>query len=106
MSRYNNILILKGNRSDKPIKYYTNNLYPEIKGELLDPNDIFMISSWGDTLTSIADEFYNDVNLYWVISITNPNKIPSDSLYIPPGTQLRIPIKIDNIMDEYILLNT
>jgi hypothetical protein len=53
----------------------------------------------------LANQFYQDVTLYWIISIANPNKINMGSLFLPPGTQIRIPVDIVNIVDSYNILN-
>ena len=56
-------------------------------------------------LDLLANQFYNDVTLYWIISIANPNKLNLGSLYPSPGSQLRIPINISGIVASYNELN-
>ena len=51
-------------------------------------NDTFIITSDGDRLDLLANRFYGDSSLWWVIAVTNGL---SDSFFVPPGTRLRIP---------------
>ncbi len=70
------------------------------------PNDIFIITEFGDRLDSLAYKFYNDSSLYWVIYSANPNTIRADQLYLPAGVQLRIPINVAEIKASYQSLNS
>jgi hypothetical protein len=54
----------------------------------------------------LANQFYQDVTLYWIISAANPNSIKFGSITIPTGTQLRIPTNISGIIDSYNRLNS
>lgn len=86
-----------------------------IQGTLIFPNttknanDIYIITSIGDRLDSIAEIYYNNVTLWWVIAFANPD-IEIDSLYLEPGTQLRIPsvdsLNIDLLKNTIKSLNT
>jgi|TARA_R110000782_G_scaffold9902_2_gene31394 hypothetical protein len=71
----------------------------------LSGNDIYAITEFGDRLDNLAYQFYGDVSLWWIITIANPNKIPTDSLFIPIGTQIRIPQNVTSIIDNYNTLN-
>ena len=77
--------------------------YPEIPENV---NDIYAITTVGDRLDLLAQQFYSDTNLYWVIACANPDKIQFDSLFIPEGTELRIPTDISSILSSYNLLNS
>ena len=85
MNRYQGIREL---RNINPIAgplgtlYYKNVRYPEVPES---PNDIWVITEWGDRLDILANTFYQDVTLYWIISIANPNYIKFDSLFIEEG---------------------
>ena len=82
--------------------YYKTPFYPEVGAN---ENDIYVETEFGDRLDSLAFQFYNDVSLYWIISIRNPNKVNFGSIYLSPGTQLAIPQNISSIVDEYRNLN-
>jgi hypothetical protein len=82
--------------------YYKTVFYPEIP-----PNrdDIWVITDFGDRLDLLANQFYEDISLYWVISTGNPNHISFGSLFIDEGTQIRIPVDINGILNSYNNLN-
>ena len=68
------------------ITYRRNVIYPEIP---LDENDIYVTSQYGDRYDTLAQEFYNDSELWWIIS--SANNYQKGSLVVTPGVQLRIP---------------
>ena len=103
MNRYQDIKILRNeNRFVGTIgdKYYNTVFYPEVGAR---ESDIYVETEWGDRLDLLANQFYNDV--YWIISIRNPEKINYGSLYLTPGSQLAIPIDISGIISSYNNLN-
>tara|TARA_R110001592_G_scaffold121664_6_gene327606 strand:+ start:3402 stop:3710 length:309 start_codon:yes stop_codon:yes gene_type:complete len=81
---------------------YKNIEYPNIP---VDISDIYIISRYGDRLDSMAYDFYQDSNLWWVISKANPEKIKRDSFFITPGKQIRIPQNITPILEKYKKIN-
>lgn len=83
MSRYRNIPV----RTLEGKEYRKNALYPDIA---VSENDYYVITTVGDRFDILAQQFYNDVNLWWVIATANPT-VRRDTLYISPGIQLRIP---------------
>jgi hypothetical protein len=95
--RYQNIQIAKNNTGKR---YYSNNIYPDIP---LSNNDNYVITVLGDRLDLIAFDFYGDTSLWWIIA--SANSLPGDSLYLEPGSQLRIPIDISGIVNEYKQVN-
>ena len=106
MNRYANIKKIRntnefvGTLGDR---YYINVSYPEVPQS---ENDIWVETEFGDRLDLLANQFYNDVTLYWIIAIANPNKVNMGSLYLDPGTQLRIPTNVVSIVDSYNILNS
>tara|TARA_R100000734_G_C3299117_1_gene89973 strand:+ start:152 stop:472 length:321 start_codon:yes stop_codon:yes gene_type:complete len=76
--------------------------YPQIP---LRESDIYAITEWGDRFESLAFQFYGDVTLWWIISIANPQVVDFSSIFIPIGTQIRIPQDISPIIDSYNTLN-
>tara|TARA_B100000287_G_C20648430_1_gene785982 strand:- start:162 stop:461 length:300 start_codon:yes stop_codon:yes gene_type:complete len=78
--------------------YLKNVKYPPIP---LDITDIYIISKDGDRLDNLANQFYKDSDLWWIISKANPNKISRDSFFIKPGLQIRIPTEIEDILEDF-----
>jgi hypothetical protein len=64
-SRYNDIL-----RTNQGVPYFKGKVYPNIP---LSANDVYVITTVGDRLDSLANSYYNDSTLWWVISMANNN---------------------------------
>ena len=94
MYRYQNIQIVKTDSTSD--RYYVNNIYPEIP---YSENDSYVITVLGDRLDTLAFNFYGDTSLYWVIATANA--LPGDSIYLDPGSQLRIPSNMMGIINDY-----
>lgn len=75
--------------------------YPTIP---LSVNDIYVITTDGDRLDLLANQYYQDYTLYWIISLANPF-LKQNSLTIPVGTQLRIPTQVEQVIASYNKLN-
>lgn len=98
MNRYKNIDVLETREGRK---YRRNTIFPQIKRT---SSDIYVISTAGDRYDTLALAYYNDSSLWWIIaSSNNQNK---DSLAVKPGVQLRIPMNIESILQEYNELNS
>ena len=82
--------------------YYKNIEYPEIP---VSADDIYVISKSTDRIDLLAFDYYNDTQLWWIISKANPDKIKRDSPFITPGTQIRIPQDIESILEDFESLN-
>ncbi len=67
-------------------------------------DDTVIVSRDSDRLDIIANTFYYDASLYWIIAIAN--NLGKGTLEIPPGTVIRIPSNIGNIIQQYNLLNS
>ena len=65
-------------------KYYTNLKYPEIP---LSVDDLYITTTSGDRLDSLAHQFYGDVTLWWYIAKANGLK----DLRVESGLSIRIP---------------
>jgi len=105
MSRYSEISITNNenpNIANIGARYYVTNSYPEIP---LNSNDIYAITDFGDRLDILANQFYGDTTLYWVIASANPDLVPNDSLSLKGGIQLRIPADINSILNNYDIIN-
>ena len=91
MNRYENTPTLSKN--GKP--YYKSRIYPNIP---LSEKDVYVITTVGDRLDSLAYSYYGDATLWWVISMAN-NNITKGALYPAPGTQLRVPTDLPRILE-------
>lgn len=96
--RYDNNVIYK-TVDNKP--YYKGKIYPEIP---FSDTDDYIITTDGDRLDTIAYSYYNDSELWWVISVAN-NHITQGSLFPKPGTQLRVPTNIANVLRLFNEIN-
>ena len=98
MGRYTKIPVTttsKGKRFKETVKY------PDIP---LSFNDIYAYTDEGDRFDILAQNFYGDPSLWWVISIANP-QFDQGSMFPPLGVQIRIPTDISAILFQYNKLN-
>ena len=98
MRRYSNI---ETYRTEDGKRYQGVTRYPEIPE---DENDIYVITTDGDRLDILADRYYKDWSLYWIIAAANPN-LPFDSLYPILGVQLRIPAYPEDVINSFNNIN-
>ena len=66
--------------------------------------DIIILSRDGDRLDLLAQNYYEDSSLYWIIAIAN--NLGNGTLEIFPGTYIRIPNDISSIIQQYNNLNS
>jgi hypothetical protein len=99
MNRYQNIPIIKNSTNTR---YYKDNKYPRVP---LSVDDIYVETTIGDRFDLLSLQYYGDPSLWWIISIANEN-LPQNSLYIPIGSQIRIPNNPTNIISSYNNLNS
>ena len=57
------------------------------------PGDTFYTTQPQDTVFSLAQSFYGDVKLWWIIWDNNPESFSGDPMYVPTNAILRIPTK-------------
>lgn len=101
MRRYNKIKIENDSNIKEGVRFYRNIKYPEIP---LSVSDIYVITQTGDRYDILANQYYGDKTLWWVIAIANPS-IVYGTLTLPSGVQIRIPINISDILNSYNKLN-
>ena len=99
MERYNNTDILKTEYTNRP--YYKGKFYPNVP---LSESDVYVITTVGDRLDNLAYSYYRDSTLWWIIAMAN-NNTTKGALYPKPGTQLRIPTDINNVLNQYKQFN-
>jgi hypothetical protein len=98
MTRYENPTILTTSNY-KP--YFKSKSYPNIP---LSEFDVYVITTVGDRLDSLAYSYYNDATLWWVIAMAN-NNATKGALYPTPGTQLRIPTDLNSVLQQFNQFN-
>ena len=98
MNRYQDISQTK---IDGKVVYKTSR-YPEIP---LSPDDIYVYTVQGDRFDILAQQFYQDSSLWWVISIANANILNQSSLVIPGGIQIRIPASYVDVIRSFNSIN-
>ena len=81
MSRYVNTKLSAKNKKD----YFTTTIYEKVPER---DTDQYFIAQEGDRCDNLAQQFYNNPNLWWFIARVNNLKTNN----IPAGTSLRIPI--------------
>lgn len=92
--RYNKAEIKNTNTGKR---YFKRKNYPQIP---FSETDIYVITTVGDRLDTIAYSYYGNAELWWVISVAN-NNITGGSMFPSPGTQLRIPTDINSVIDLF-----
>jgi hypothetical protein len=96
-NRYKNIDIRV---SDSGKRYKSNMIYPDIP---LSENDTYIITTGSDRYDSLAQQFYGDSSLWWIIASANNYK--KDGLIPTPGVQLRIPANGQDIRADFYEFN-
>jgi hypothetical protein len=98
MNRYQNTPQTKYQKK----RAYQTTRYPEIPFNV---NDIYVITTDGDRFDLLAQEYYNDSTLWWIISTAN-RTLSQNSLIPPPGSQIRIPGDFNRVLQLFNSLNS
>jgi hypothetical protein len=91
--RYDNNDIL-----NNPKRYYATSVYPKFESR---DTDIYIIARTGDRLDSLAFEYYQNTDLWFVIA--RANNIGKGTFNITPGKQIRIPFPLTVFEIEQLL---
>jgi len=59
------------------------------------PDDEYIITREGDRYDLLAQQFYQDVSMWWFIALAND--LRPASMIVPEGLQLRIPKNLDEV---------
>ena len=79
---------------------YLNRIeYPPIP---LRDSDVLIRGVFGQTFMNVANEYYGDKDLWWIIARANNQ---SESIYMILGKEYRIPQSVNFILQEFNLLN-
>ena len=95
-NRYDNSRII---RDDNGRRYLSRIEYPPIP---LRDSDILIRGVFGQTFMNLANQYYENKNLWWIIARANQQ---TESVYMVPGKEYRIPQEIKLILQEYEELN-
>jgi hypothetical protein len=101
MNRYDFIPLARTSFGEK--RRYINVKYPKIP---LAPSDIYVYVTRGDRYDNLAQSYYEDSSLWWVINLANPSQ-DAGSLFPAVGAQIRIPNpnEISSIIAQYENIN-
>jgi len=75
---------------------FRSRVYPNIPKS---DNDIYIVTQTDDRLDTLANEFYKDSSLWWIIATAN--NIHDATFALPDGTQLRIPQQYNKIVNDF-----
>ena len=75
---------------------YRSKIYPDIP---LKDDDIYAVTQTGDRLDTLANQFYKDSTLWWVIATAN--NIHDAPFALADGTILRIPRDYSTIVRQF-----
>ncbi len=75
---------------------YRTKIYPNIP---LQDSDVYVATQQTDRLDTIANQFYGDPTLWWIIA--SANNIHDAPITLEPGTVLRIPEDYLNIINKF-----
>ena len=96
--RYNNAII---KRDKNGVRYYKPTIVPNIP---IKDSDIFVFPVYGDRFDIMAQKFYNDSSLWWIIA--KANELSKGQISADPLKKLRIPTEIDDILESVELSNS
>lgn len=82
-------------------RVYLTTLYPYIPPQY---TDLQIITNEADYLDAMAYKYYGDFTLYWIIAVAN--NLGRGRLSVPAGLTLRIPININDIVDQFNRMNS
>ena len=99
MKRYENTIVKRRENGDR---VYSYTLYPKIP---IKNSDVFITPTYGDRLDILANDYYGDSSLWWIIAQANGIK-GFTALYTKNFKgELRIPTEIQNIINDFESMN-
>lgn len=81
-------------------RFMQTTIYPKV---LPNDNDIYIITEQGDRLDILAEKYYKNTSMWWIIATAN--NINDANFYVEPGVQLRIPSNVSKILNDLQKLN-
>ena len=85
----------KVRRNKDGTRYYKPTIVPNIP---IKDSDIFVYPVYGNRFETIAQRYYNDSTLWWIIA--KANELSRGEISADPLKKLRIPTEIDDILES------
>ena len=85
----------KVGRDKDGTRYYKPTIVPNVP---IKDSDIFVYPVYGDRFDIIAQRYYNDSTLWWIIA--KANELSKGQISPDPLKKLRIPTEIDDILES------
>lgn len=82
-------------------RIYRSTFYPKIS---VKPTDIYITTNETMFLDALAQNYYGDKTLWWIIY--RANGLTGGSTSVPIGIQLRIPMDTTSIIEEFKKINS
>lgn len=86
--------------SDTNTMYMESTIYPKIEPK---NTDFYIIATAGDRLDLLANLYYKDPSMWWVIAVAN--NLNDANFFVEVGTQLRIPADVSDILNNLYKVN-
>lgn len=101
-SRYLQNSVIRSPKLNEPEHYSTYDIPPNLRGykniDWFEGRSFHQhIWAFGDRLDKLANKYYSDDELWWVIALVNNIDFP---MGIPIGTVLKIPAQAEEIIDR------
>ena len=96
--RYTNAKIKRDKDGNR---YYKPTIVPNIP---IKDSDIFVYPKYGDRFDTMAQRYYGDSNLWWIIA--KANELSGGQIAPSTENKLRIPTVIDDILEAVNLSNS
>ena len=90
--RYRNNIIKKDRDN---VRYFKPRIIPNVP---IKDSDIFVYPVYGDRFDTLAQRYYGDSNLWWIIA--KANEISDGRISPDPLVKLRIPTEIEDILQS------
>lgn len=97
MRRYQDVPVLQSKLGKQ---YRATVTYPNVPPS---EEDYYVITTGGDRYDTLAQQFYNDYTLWWIIAAANNSQ--RASLFVQPGIQIRIPGNVEDIINSFRQIN-
>ena len=94
----NDLSIISNDNNGK--RYYQSYLLPQID---ISTSDEYIVVTQQKRLDHLAQDYYNDPTLWWIIALAN--NLSNPTLIIPIGMQIRIPKDTNSYLINYGDLN-
>ena len=94
--RYENTKVKK---TKEGFRVYSTTYYPSIP---ISDADVFILAKEGSRLDSLANEYYGDTKLWWVLAKSNGIR---GKIALKAGELIRIPGNITKIVDDFEAIN-